>query len=209
MPSADLQSWVKRKCIGLTGGVATGKSTVAAILRDMGYVVLDADQIARVVVEPGRPAYREIIDTFGASVVTPEKTIDRKKLGALVWSDPDKKAQLEAITHPRIKEEFGRQSEAEKDRIGNNYFFYEATLLFEVKRDQEFFKILCTWCSEDVQLQRLAARNQLSDTEAHQIMSSQMDATTKRDKSDLVIDTACNQAELIMRVSELIHSLPH
>lgn len=197
---------IKKQCIGLTGGVATGKSTVASILREQGYVVFDADQMARTVVMPGRPAFDEIIALFGNDILTANGEIDRKKLGQLVFSSPAKRAQLESITHPRIHEEFETELTTALSRIGSMPFFYEAALLFEAGRTDEFSQILCTWCPEPVQLERLMRRNRLSEIEAQAILKSQMPAVEKRDRSDLVIDTNCSLDELRARVQAVV---PH
>ena len=90
--------------VGLTGGIATGKSTVSAIFRSLGGEVIDADALAREVVEPGEPAYKDILTEFGAGVVQADGTLDRKALGAIVFADPARRKRLEAITHPRIRE---------------------------------------------------------------------------------------------------------
>ncbi len=95
--------------VGLTGGIATGKSTVSEILRHLGCVIIDADVLAREVVEPGEPAYDDIVAEFGPSIVLKDGTLDRKRLGAIVFADQGKRKRLEAITHPRIRERFARK----------------------------------------------------------------------------------------------------
>lgn len=207
MTSQNLQLWIKSKGIGITGGVATGKSRIANILRSLGYQVLDADQIARSVVEPGKPAYHNILKEFGNDLVLTDRTIDRKKLGALIWGDHDRKDRLEEITHPRIKDEFLNQVKAIRSENQEQFFFYEAALLFEVGRDQEFYKIVCAWCPEDVQIHRLVNRNQITDKEARSIISSQMSASGKTEKSDFIILTDCTEGQLKERVSELLTAL--
>jgi dephospho-CoA kinase len=200
-----MQDFIKRQCIGLTGGVATGKSTVANILRGQGYQVFDADQLARAVVEPQRPAFQEIVAAFGRDILTADGALDRKKLAALVFPDPDKRKRLESITHPRIKEEFLIQVSAARSTIGNRWFFYEAALLFEAGQAAEFHEILCTWCPRAIQIQRLMSRNNLSEAEALAILGSQMPADEKRNRSGLVVDTNCSLEELKNRV---LHVLP-
>lgn len=195
-----MRDFIKKQCIGLTGGVATGKSTVANILREQGYQVFDADQLARTVVEPQRPAFQEIVTTFGKDILTADGALDRKKLAAVVFPDPAKRKMLEAITHPRIKEEFLTQVSAARKSIGNRWFFYEAALLFEAGRAPEFREILCTWCPRDVQIRRLMTRNNLSEADALNILRSQMPADEKRDRSGLVVDTNCSLEELKKRV---------
>jgi dephospho-CoA kinase len=204
MQEAAFQTWVKSKCIGLTGGVATGKSTVAGMIQDLGFKVFDADKLSREVMLPGKPAFNEIVVLFGRSILNESGTIDRKKLGQLVFGQPELRSKLEAITHKRIKEEFLLQAVAQKEDIGSQFFFYEAALIFEVGREKDFFKTICTWCTEDEQLKRLIARNSLSLPEAKAIVASQMPANQKRDRADFVIDTNCSLDELKQKVSRAI-----
>jgi len=204
MQEAAFQRWIKAKCIALTGGIATGKSTVAGIIKDLGFLVIDADKLSRDIMIPGKPAFVDIVNTFGENIVSPFGTIDRKKLGSIVFSDPGARTKLELITHNRIKEEFFAQAVAQKQTVGSNYFFYEAALIFEVGRSQEFFKIICTWCPEDVQLTRLSTRNNITISAAKAIIASQMSASQKRDQADVAIDTNCSFEELKFRVSQAI-----
>ena len=205
MQESAFQTWVKTKCIGLTGGVATGKSTVAGIIKDLGFQVFDADTLSRDIMVPGKAAFIDTVKAFGDGILTPSGTLDRKKLGLLIFGKPEARAILEAITHKRIKEEFLAQAVAQKDAIGTQYFFYEAALIFEVGREKDFFKTICTWCSEGEQIRRLTARNSITVAEAETIIASQMPANQKRDRADLVIDTNCSLPELKTRVSKAIH----
>ena len=205
MQESAFQTWVKTKCIGLTGGVATGKSTVAGIIKDLGFQVFDADKLSRDIMVPGKAAFIDTVKAFGDGILTPSGTLDRKKLGLLIFGKPEARAILEAITHKRIKEEFLAQAVAQKDAIGTQYFFYEAALIFEVGREKDFFKTICTWCSEGEQIRRLTARNSITVAEAETIIASQMPANQKRDRADLVIDTNCSLPELKTRVSKAIH----
>ncbi len=205
MHEADFKSWLKSKCIGLTGGVATGKSTVAGIIKDLGFAVFDADKLSRAIMVPGKPAFIDTVKEFGKGILNPSGLIDRKKLGNLIFATPEARTKLEAITHRRIKEEFLAQASAQKEAIGEKYFFYEAALIFEVGRESDFYKILCTWCSEDEQIRRLTTRNSIPPDEAIKIIAAQMPANLKRDRADVVIDTNCSLEELKSRVSKAIH----
>ncbi len=205
MQETAFQTWVKTKCIGLTGGVATGKSIVAGIIKDLGFVIFDADKLSRDIMAPGEPAFIDTVNVFGQGIVNSSGTIDRKKLGSLIFGQPNAKAKLEVITHKRIKEEFFAQAVAQKEAIGSDYFFYEAALIFEVGRDKEFFKTICTWCSEDEQIRRLTVRNSITTQEAQTIIASQMPANQKRDRADIALDTNCSMAELKTRVFKAIH----
>ena len=204
MQETAFQTWVKTKCIGITGGVATGKSTVASIIKDMDFVVFDADKLSRTIMVPGMPAFIDILQAFGDEILSPSGTIDRKKLGDLIFDQKDARLKLEAITHKRIKEEFFVQATAQKQAIGISYFFYEAALIFEVGREKEFFKTICTWCSEDEQIRRLVARNGITTQEAKAIIASQMPSDQKRDRASIPIDTNCTIADLKIRVSKAL-----
>jgi dephospho-CoA kinase len=204
MLESAFQTWVKNKCIGLTGGIATGKSTVAGIIQELGFKVFDADKFSREIMMPGKPAFTDTVTLFGNSILSDNGIIDRKKLGQLIFGQPDMRAKLEAITHKRIKEEFLLQAVAQKEAIGSHFFFYEAALIFEAGREKDFFKTICTWCTEDEQIRRLTARNGIALAESKTIIASQMPANQKRDRADLVIDTNCSLDELKLRVSRAI-----
>ncbi len=205
MQEVAFQTWVKTKCFALTGGIATGKSTVAGIIKDLGFVVFDADQMSRDIMVPGKDAYSDIVKTFGRDILSPDGTIDRKKLGSLIFGHKDARSKLEAITHKRIKEEFLAQTTTQKEAIGAGYFFYEAALIFEVGRDKDFFKTICTWCSEGEQIRRLVERNRITTQEAERIIASQMPVVEKRDRASITIYTNCTLPELKIRVTKALN----
>ena len=145
------------KLIGLSGGIGSGKSTVADMLRQRGIPVVDADVIARQVVQPGLPAYRDIAQAW-PGVVAADGTIDRKKLAAIVFSDPASQAHLEAITHPRIREEIAVQAEA-LGKAGHALAFLEAALIVESGYYKQLDGLVVVAASETKQIERVMARD--------------------------------------------------
>ncbi len=195
---------LKTQCIGLTGGVATGKSTVAQILRDLGKTVIDADQLARDVVKPGSNALSELIQHFGRNIVTKDGQLDRAKLRTLVMDDPDQRKTLEGIIHPAIHRSLKKIVEDLNLHQTKKSFFYEAALIFETGRDQLFRELWVTSCPEDIQLSRLCDRSKLSKSEALKFIAAQMPQTEKTRKASLVLDTNCSLDELRQQVEDCV-----
>lgn len=164
--------------LGLTGGIASGKSAVAAMLRELGFSVLDADSLAHKLVAPGLPAYEEVLREFGSSITDGQGRVDRAKLGALVFADRAKLDRLNAIVHPRVAEAVLRQF-AEWQREGTrDAAFVEAALLIESGIHQHLDGLVVAWCRPEQQLKRLAARG-LSEEEARRRIASQMPVEEK------------------------------
>jgi dephospho-CoA kinase len=159
--------------LGLTGGIASGKSSVAAILRELGFTVLDADALGHQLMEPAQAAYDEILTEFGAHLVTADELIDRRKLGAVVFSDPAKLARLNAILHPRIRKSMLDKFAAWQRAGDRDVVFVEAALLVEAGFDKELDGLVVTWSKPEQQIQRLVARG-LTETEALRRISAQL-----------------------------------
>jgi dephospho-CoA kinase len=176
------------RVIGLTGGIASGKSTTARLLRDLGAHIVDADQLARDVVMPGQPALAEIARLFGPEMITPEGTLDRKRLGALVFGDADKRRQLEAITHPRIALLTQQRLEGLRAE-GVPVAIYEAALLVENGTHRGLEGLIVTSCDEATQIARMRARDGLSEAEARARIAAQLPLAAKVAVADWVIDT--------------------
>ncbi len=163
---------------GLTGGIASGKSTVASILRELGFPVLEADRIAHRVSEPGQPAYAEIVSKFGDEILDSDRRINRSRLGAIVFNDRLKLDQLNAVVHPRVGEEMAKQL-ADLERGGKHTAaFVEAALIFEANLHKKLDGVVVAWCLPEQQLMRLIERG-LSDTEARKRISMQMPVQEK------------------------------
>jgi dephospho-CoA kinase len=177
------------RVIGLTGGIATGKSTVAAMLAARGAVVVDADRLAREVVEPGHPGFGEVVARFGSSILDSSGAIDRAALGAVVFADASARRELEAITHPRIAslmaEHIGAAVQA-----GPPLVVADIPLLFERGRDSDFPDVLLVYAAPAVQLQRLSTRDGLGATAAGQRLAAQMPVEEKRARATWVIDNS-------------------
>jgi dephospho-CoA kinase len=164
--------------LGLTGGIASGKSAVAAMLREMGFAVLDADSLAHKLIEPGHPAHDEILNEFGPSVLAQDARVDRAKLSAIVFNDRSKLDRLNAIVHPRVAELVFRQF-AEWQRAGTrDAAFVEAALLIESGIHKNLDGLVVAWCEPEQQLKRLLARG-LSEPEARRRIAAQLPVEEK------------------------------
>lgn len=175
--------------IGLTGGIGTGKSTVAEFLAEQGATIVNADLVGHEVYLPGRPAYHEIVDEFGKEVVADDGTIDRKKLGTIVFSDPKNLARLNAITHPRMKGMM-REKLQEIARGGAEIAVLEAALLFEAKWDDLADEIWVTVTPPEIVAERVAARSNLTIEAVMERIRSQMTNEQRTVRADVVIDTS-------------------
>jgi dephospho-CoA kinase len=176
--------------VGLTGSIAVGKSYVASVFTDLGCHVLDADQTAREVVLPGSPGLGAIVNAFGDEVVNPDGTLNRQRLGALVFADDDKRQQLNHILHPFIiarQDKILREWEKEDpEGIG----IVDAALMIESGGYKRFDKLIVVHCRPEVQLERLMLRNGLSRDEAQRRIDSQMPQEEKQRFADYLIDTS-------------------
>jgi len=176
--------------VGLTGGIATGKSYVLGVLGELGCEVLDADLTARAVVEPGRPAFDEIVAHFGSEIVGPEGRLDRAKLGAIVFSDTGQREKLNSIVHPKVYEAQGRWLAEIEGRNPNAIAVIDAALLIETGSYRRFDRLIVVHCEPQIQLERLMARNHLSREEAMARIAAQMPSAEKLKYADYSIDTS-------------------
>lgn len=194
------------KRIGITGGIASGKSVVAGILRDMGFRVLDADALGHEVIEPGMPAHEEIVREFGEGVVSESGRIDRGKLGAIVFSDPAKLRRLNAIVHPRVEEGMVRKF-AEWEREGvRDAAFVEAALLVEADYQKKLDGLVVAWCKPQQQVERLLARG-MSEDGARRRIGAQMPVEEKLKFATVKIDCSGSFEWTRRQVEELARSL--
>ena len=159
--------------LGLTGGIASGKSAVAAMLREIGFAVLDADSLAHKLIEPGQPACDEVLKQFGSSITDPSGRIDRTKLGAIVFADRRKLDRLNAIVHPLVAEVIFGQFEVWRRGGVRDAVFVEAALLVESGIHKKLDGLVVVWCTPEQQLERLLARG-LSETEARRRIAAQL-----------------------------------
>ncbi|USK69463.1 dephospho-CoA kinase [Peribacillus asahii] len=180
------------RVIGITGGIASGKSSVSTYIRELGFAVVDADVAAREVVEPGEEAYHDIVKAFGEDILLPDGGIDRAKLGTLIFHDEDKRLRLNNIVHPAVRKRMKEQTE-KAFQDGAETVFMDIPLLFESKLTYMVEKSLLIYVDEEVQLQRLMKRNDLSESEALARIHSQMPLVEKKALADAVVD---NNGEL-------------
>jgi len=192
--------------LGLTGGIASGKSFVAARLREMNFRVLDADQLGHKLLEPGQSAYEPVVREFGDEILRPDKSIDRKKLGAIVFADPQKLAKLNSILHPRIEEAMRAQfAEWEKENPSDPVFV-EAALLIEAGMHKRLDGLVVAWCRAEQQFERLVARG-LTETEARRRIALQMPNDEKLKHATYTIDTSGTMEDTQTQVAALAGNL--
>lgn len=174
--------------VGLTGGVATGKSTVAKMFQHCGAVVIDADQLAHAAVEPGKPAWRDLVRTFGRTVLNPDRTVNRQSLGAIVFRNKTMLRRLERIIHPRVAREQARLTKQAMKHNARAVVIYDVPLLFEAGIDRRVDATIVVTANQQTQIARLKKRNGLSRAEALRRIKSQMPLADKRRSADYVIN---------------------
>jgi len=180
---------------GLTGGIATGKSTVSICFQEQGAVIIDADRIAREVVGKDLPAWREIRDHYGSTILLPGGEIDREKLGRIVFHDPRQRAVLNRIVHPHVFKEMDNQVRRMHRRNPDPVVIQDVPLLIESGMHTRMAKIILVYAPNPVQLQRLMNRDGVSEADARARISSQMDIEEKRHLADFVIDNRGTRQE--------------
>ena len=191
------------KTYGLTGGIATGKTSVERILRSLGIPTFDADEYARKVVEPGQPALREIVEEFGSGVLHPDGTLDRQALGHIIYGDEAKRRRLERITHPRIMGTIFDEV-ATLGRAGVPIVVVSAALLFEAGYETKFDGVLVVSCSSAEQLQRIMDRDGYTEQQAMRRIEAQMPLGDKAALADWLVDTSGTREETAVLVGALV-----
>lgn len=172
--------------IGLTGSIASGKSTISSMLKEKGFPIIDADLVARLVVEPGTPTLKEVERVFGQAVMNEDGTLNRDALGQLIFHEPAKRKQLNDLMHPAIRAEMLRQRD-ELVNSGHQHIIMDIPLLFESRLQHFVEKILVVSVTEEMQLERLMVRNSLSQEEAKARIHSQLPVSEKEKGADAVI----------------------
>jgi dephospho-CoA kinase len=192
--------------LGLTGGIASGKSAVAAMLRELGFAVLDADSLAHRLIEPGQPAYNDVFQEFGPGVVAPDGRVDRAKLSAIVFADRTRLDRLNAIVHPRVANVVFHQFEEWQNSGTRDAAFVEAALLIESGIHEKLDGLVVAWCSPDQQLQRLVARG-ISEAEARRRIAAQLPVEEKLRLATEKIDCSGRLEETRRQVEALAAKL--
>ncbi len=185
------------RVIGLTGGVATGKTSIALFFKEQGIPVIDADQLARDAVLPGCHEFGQIVTLFGREVLTRDGILDRKRLGALIFSDPEKRRQLESILHPAIRK-LAEERIAEAAATGCQRIIYMAPLLIEAGATARVDTVWVVTVRPEIQLERLMLRDGIDREQAERIIASQMPLSEKELYGSVVIDNSGTEAETRM-----------
>ena len=193
--------------VGLTGSIAVGKSFVLSVLSELGCMTFDADKIAHSVMEPGRRAYNDIVSEFGASVLGTDGTIDRAKLGAIVFPDDARRMRLNEIVHPRVFEEQNRLLVCAEEENPHGIAVIDAALMIESGGYKRFDKLIVVFCGREKQLERLMKRNKLTREEAEMRIAAQMPSDEKRRYADYQVNTSGTFEETRMIVSRLYQDL--
>jgi dephospho-CoA kinase len=193
--------------VGLTGGVASGKSVVSRILKEEGAYLIDADQIARELVQPRTSAWEELVKVFGKEILQKNGSIHRKQLAAKVFSDPTQRDLLNRTLHPRIKEEMGRRLKAIGQKDPEAIVVIDAPLLVEMGNHREMDKVIVVISTEAQQIARLREREGMDQEEARRIMASQMATEEKVKVADFVIRNEGSLEETERRAREVFQEL--
>jgi dephospho-CoA kinase len=196
--------------VGLTGGIGCGKSTVAAMMRELGCHVLDADELAHRLIEPGEAAYDDIVREFGREILGPAERVDRAKLGAIVFADPARRAKLESFIHPRIFEARAKELRRLEAADPHGVAVIEAALLVEAGYYKQLDRLIVVWCRPDQQLARLtdpAFGRGMSSEQAQRRIAAQLGLAEKRKLADDEIDSSGTLEETRQQVAVLVEKL--
>ena len=194
------------KLVGLTGGIASGKSTVAKILQSLGAAIVNADDLAREVVEPGHEAWKEIVASFGADILQSDQTLDRQKLRTLIFNQPKARKRLESIIHPRVR---ALAEERIRDYAAAGYpvAIYEVPLLFEGNLQEWLRPVILVACDVETQTARLQNRDHLTAADAEKHIAAQMSLKDKRRLADYVIENNGSLEDLERQTRQILEEL--
>ncbi|MGE6628922.1 dephospho-CoA kinase [Bacillus sp. NPDC077027] len=194
--------------VGLTGGIASGKSTVSQMIIEQGIRLVDADVIAKEVVLHGKPAYEQIVQTFGQEILLPSGELDRQKLGDIVFSDEKQRKKLNAIVHPEVRKEMlGQRNEAINQQ--ETFVVLDIPLLFESQLESLVDRIIVVYTTPELQLTRLMKRNQLKEAGALKRIHAQMSLDEKRERADAVIENTKDFAFVRKQLLNILDEWEH
>jgi dephospho-CoA kinase len=193
--------------VGLTGSIAVGKSFVVSVFADLGCVTFDADKIAHKVMEPGGAAYEETVREFGGSILAEDGSIDRAKLGAIVFADAGRRKRLNEIVHPRVVEEQNRLLGEVEAKTPDAIVINDAALMIESGGYRRYDKLIVVFCDREKQIERLMRRNHLTREDAERRIAAQMSSDEKRRYADYEIDTSGTYDQTRLRVKEVFSDL--
>jgi dephospho-CoA kinase len=192
--------------IGITGGIASGKTTAANLLREMGFPVIDADEIAKLVVSPGSPGMKQVTQTFGQDFVRPDGNLDRRKMADLVFKNPSELQKLEMILHPLVKKETSRQRQEASSR-GEKIVFYDVPLLFEKNMDEEFDAVIVVTSSLARQKDRLKSRSKMSEEEITARLKNQLPMEEKKKRGTYILENENSLEDLRRGLNKIVQEL--
>jgi dephospho-CoA kinase len=196
-----------RLLVAVTGGIASGKSVVSKMLEDLGVPIIDYDVIAREIVEPGKPAWKDIVACFGERVLKEDRQIDRKNLSDIVFRDPEKRKQLESFTHPRIIEEGARQADEIARKDPDAIIQVAVPLLIEINLQDRFHKVLLVYVPRETQIERLMKRDGIAREAAESILKAQLPIDEKLRYADFVIHNEGTLEETRRQVEQVWEEL--
>jgi len=191
---------------GLTGGIGAGKSTVANMFQESGIPVVLADDVGREVASKGSDGLAEIVRSFGPDVLDSNGELDRRKLGTLIFNDPDRRRELEAILHPRVRDQ-SRELFSQLEQAGNQIVVYESALLYETQRHTEMRGVILVTASEEQRIARVRSRDGSEEEAVRQRIKAQMDDEEKRGLADYIIENNGDLQALRREVDSLIEQL--
>ena len=194
------------KIIGLTGGYGSGKSTVAEFLAELGATVIDADKVGHDLFKPGTEAWREVVSAFGQKIISPDGSIDRRKLGNIVFRDSDARVRLNHIMHPRIRQQVNALVE-EYEKAGADIVVIEAPLLLEAGWKPMVYEVWVTSAPQETVISRLREQKGIPESESLARINTQLSDEERINQADVVIYTDCTFNELRDRVVDLWHEL--
>lgn len=193
--------------VGLTGSIAVGKSYVVSVLAELGCATFDADKLAHSVMEPSHEAYKDIVKEFGAEILREDGTIDRTKLGPIVFADAEKRKRLNEIVHPRVIEEQNRLLAEAETADPDGIAIIDAALMIESGGYKRFDKLIVVFCDRETQINRLMERNQITREDAERRVAAQMSSEEKRRYADYEIDTSGTFEDTRARVIAVYNEL--
>ncbi len=193
--------------VGLTGGIASGKSTVTRVFRSLGACVIDADELAREVVRPGTPAWDEVVSYFGEGVLMEDGSIDRSLLANIVFDDPEKRKVLNSIVHPRVFAEAERRRKEIEEKDPVAVVVFDAALLIESGAHKKMDRIIVVYTDEETQVRRLMERDRIDRESAIKRIRSQMPLIEKKGYADYIVDGAMSVEELEQEIERIYKEL--
>jgi len=193
--------------VGLTGGIASGKSEAARILKKLGAYIIDADEIAHALLEPNTQTWKKVVKSFGTGILRPDQSIDRAVLGRIVFDDPKKLAGLNAILHPFVFAEKERRQKAIAEADPQAVIIFDVPLLIETKAHEKMDKVVVVTVDRKTQLKRLTERNGLPKQEAQKRINAQMPLNEKTKYADYLINSGESLADMEIRVRQIFEEL--